>query len=131
MTWSCAALDHGITFFPNGKIAPCCVIDHNYRKDISELRKGDPFADLKISRQAPKECAVCTHKEENGIPSYRNSLTAKPVQGYQIIDLRNSNLCNLSCRICGPHFSSTWSKELGKVENIQSNDIKDYYDIVT
>jgi sulfatase maturation enzyme AslB (radical SAM superfamily) len=33
-------------------------------------------------------------------------------KGIQFIDIRNSNLCNLKCRYCGPHFSSQWETEL-------------------
>ena len=46
MTWQCAAIDHGVTFYENGKIAPCCLIAHTYRKDITEIH-NQPFKDLK------------------------------------------------------------------------------------
>jgi len=35
--WKCAAIDNGVTIFPNGKIGPCCLIDSSYLKPISEL----------------------------------------------------------------------------------------------
>ena len=34
------------------------------------------------------------------------------------LDLRPSNLCNLGCRMCGPHFSSTLQKESEKLPEL-------------
>jgi len=135
MTWTCAALDHAITFFSNNKIAPCCVINHSYRKNISDLKKGNPFADLKNlikeTNQAPVECKVCIDNENNKLASYRQRFNSQKqsLDGYQFIDVRNSNLCNLSCRMCGPHSSSLWAKELGGNLN-QDTDISSYFDII-
>jgi len=50
--------------------------------------------------------------------------------GLQFVDIRNTNLCNLKCRYCGPHFSSQWAEELGKFPSIQRQDISDYKDIL-
>ena len=36
MTWTCAAIDHGVTIYPNGKIGPCCQIDSSYLKPVSD-----------------------------------------------------------------------------------------------
>jgi sulfatase maturation enzyme AslB (radical SAM superfamily) len=49
-----------------------------------------------------------------------------PAPGLQFVDIRNSNLCNLKCRYCGPHFSSQWAEELGRFPIIQNQDISDY-----
>jgi len=111
--WSCAAIDHGVTVFPNGKIGPCCRISADYLKSSSELSNPDRFADLKTS-EPPAACHACINDEYRGMTSYRtmfNSLaTAQP--GLQFVDIRNTNLCNLKCRYCGPHFSSQWAQEL-------------------
>jgi sulfatase maturation enzyme AslB (radical SAM superfamily) len=55
-------------------------------------------------------------------------VTADP--GLQFVDIRNTNLCNLKCRYCGPHFSSQWAEELGKFPSIQHQDLIDYNDIL-
>jgi MoaA/NifB/PqqE/SkfB family radical SAM enzyme len=37
-------------------------------------------------------------------------------------DIRFSNLCNMKCRSCGPHFSSKWAEDInGKPEVIEIN----------
>lgn len=127
--WQCAAIDHGVAVFPDGRIGPCCQIKPDYLKPISELSNPDRFADLKVSG-SPSACEACSHKEHNNLPSYRstfnNMVTASP--GLQFVDLRNTNLCNLKCRYCGPHFSSQWANELGYSTTHQT--INQWHDIL-
>jgi len=111
--WSCAAIDHGVTVFPTGKIGPCCRISADYLKPLSELSNSERFADLKTP-EPPDACRACIDDEYRGMTSYRtmfNSL-ATTQSGLQFVDIRNTNLCNLKCRYCGPHFSSQWAREL-------------------
>jgi hypothetical protein len=108
MTWSCAAIDHGVTIFSDGKIAPCCQTSGDYLKPISELNNPDRFSDLKSENMSPTHpCNKCAVAEYHGLNSYRQvfdrQVTLDP--GIQFLDIRNSNLCNLKCRYCGPHFS--------------------------
>ena len=133
MTWSCAAIDHGVTIFPNGKIGPCCQIDADYLKPISELANPNRFVDLKTQDcPADHPCNKCSVNEYHGLPSYRttfdSAVTSAP--GLQFVDIRNTNFCNLKCRYCGPHFSSQWAEELGKFPLIQHQDITNYKDIL-
>ena len=62
--WKCAAIDHGVTLFPNGKIGPCCLIAANYLKPISLLKDPNRFADLKRNKNDPPEaCQECVMSE--------------------------------------------------------------------
>lgn len=126
MTWTCAAIDHGVTFYQSGKIAPCCMIDYSYGKDISLLGQ-DPFEDLR-TETPPKVCYKCIEAERHGLYSYRQGLNARKqsVSGIQFVDIRNSNLCNLKCRTCTPNNSSQWAAELGHETPIIKQDITDY-----
>ena len=133
MTWNCAAIDHGVTIFPNGKIGPCCQIAASYLKPISELNNPNRFEDLKTQECLPDHpCNKCSVNEYLGLPSYRKTFDSAVTQapGLQFVDIRNTNLCNLKCRYCGPHFSSQWAEELGKFPLIQHQDITDYKDIL-
>ena len=123
MTWTCAAIDHGITFSQNGTIAPCALIDYSYRKPISEIN-NDPFADLRTG-EPPKECHGCHEAEQRQIESYRQQHNAKKTSasGYQFIDIRNSNFCNYKCRTCTPNNSSQWAQELGHKITIVNQDL--------
>lgn len=130
MTWSCAAIDHGVTIFPNGKIGPCCLTPADYLKPISELSNPKRFADLK-TEYPPSQCSKCVIAENSGLNSYRKMFNLKKTSasGLQFVDIRNTNHCNLKCRYCGPHFSSSWSKELGNTQ-ILNQPIEAYKDIL-
>ena len=132
--WNCAAIDHGITIFPTGKIGPCCQISADYLKPISLLKSPDRFSDLK-TESPPAACSKCVKSEHSGIPSYRqffNTHTIKKDQNIVFLDIRNTNQCNLKCRYCGPHFSNQWAKELNFQSPLQHTDISDIFkDILT
>jgi len=133
MTWTCAAIDHGVAIFPDGKIGPCCQIDAGYLKSISELSNPNRFVDLK-TRDCPPDhpCSKCSVAEYQGLTSYRstfNNLVTKK-SGLQFVDIRNTNLCNLKCRYCGPHFSNQWAKELDQPITLQHHSIDKYRDIL-
>lgn len=129
MTWNCAAIDHGITIFPNGKIGPCCQVRSDYLKPISMISNPDRFSDLK-TECAPPACEICNRNEHNQLPSYRTMFNRlnNHAPGLQFVDIRNTNLCNLKCRYCGPHFSSQWADEFGY--RMQQQDISEYKDVL-
>lgn len=130
MPWSCAAIDHGVTIFPNGKIGPCCHISPDYLKPIEELNNPNRFKDL-YSGDPPIACDSCHRAEHQGIKSYRDFFNSQKSNkpGLQFVDIRNTNYCNLKCRYCGPHFSSQWSTELG-LGNIVHQPIEQYYQLL-
>ena len=127
--WKCAAIDHGVTIFPNGKIGPCCLIDSSYLKPISELTNPNRFKDLyQTDGSPPLACAVCTQSESYSSLSYRTMFEQQRTlaPGLQFVDIRNTNLCNLKCRSCGPHYSSKWGDELGYTNAIKKQDIQEH-----
>lgn len=113
--WKCAAYKNSVAVFSNG-IAPCCLISESYRKPLTEIGNREIFNDLQIG-SAPPECDACVRTENNNLPSYRTvfNLSAKDNKELQFIDIRNTNLCNLKCRSCGPQFSSQWDSELNSI----------------
>ncbi len=131
MGWNCAAIDHGVTIFPNGKIGPCCQIASDYLKPIKELNNPDRFADLKTTNP-PRECSSCINDENRNIGSMRSFYNQKQTSasGIQFLDLRNTNLCNLKCRYCGPHFSNQWAIELGNQITLDHQDITQYNSLI-
>jgi sulfatase maturation enzyme AslB (radical SAM superfamily) len=117
--WDCHAIDHAVTFLPGNKIAPCCIIK-DYTKDITEISNPLRFADLKVTG-VPANCTHC-YQYKDSFNKYNN--------GVGMIDFRNSNLCNLKCRTCGPYASSSWAKELGHEVIFEKTDVTDYIDKV-
>lgn len=79
------------------------------------------------------DCEDCKLQEETGIESYRStmnktweraskpSLHIKTGNSFEVpftYDLRLNNLCNLSCRMCGPYSSSQLVKEAEQHPNL-------------
>jgi len=56
-----------------------------------------------------KENQKWLHREKTKIDDSWSNITSNPEIRY--FDIRLSNLCNLKCRMCWPHFSSQISKE--------------------
>ena len=123
--------------FADGRVYPCCFGDYhapmgNLRTHtMEEVWNNQAYRDLRQNMLADKSssvCKKCYEQESNGIFSLRNSinrshgkyvdevdLTATdgthPEFKLRYWDVRFSNLCNFSCRSCGPVFSSNWYKE--------------------
>jgi sulfatase maturation enzyme AslB (radical SAM superfamily) len=72
-------------------------------------------------------CRTCVDVEAQGGIStreYYKNFSTRGVREIKQIDIRWSNVCNLSCRMCGPDYSSDWAKRLSvPVESTN----RDYY----
>jgi len=129
--------------FPDGRVYPCCVSD--YWHPVGDLRKHtmaevwnqDAYRTLRknmLSGTPSKECGKCYEQERNGFFSMRNDANRNyghhigeidatqpdgthPEFRIRYWDIRFSNLCNFSCRSCGPIFSSNWYNDHVKLYN--------------
>lgn len=125
------ALGHLNHQLEENKIAPCfrCrakIGDHS-TQFMSEV-KNSPEARLHrmtlMRGEWPEGCASCKDFEDNGVISTRleglgrskelgldlnnyNSITGE-INNIKSIELRFGNECNLTCRHCGPDYSSKW-----------------------
>jgi sulfatase maturation enzyme AslB (radical SAM superfamily) len=129
--------------FPDGRAYPCCLSE--YWHPVGDLRKNtmeevwnqEPYKNMRknmIEDKPCKECSRCYEQESNGFFSLRYdsnrnyghhiSLVNKtlpdgtnPEFNLRYWDVRFSNLCNFSCRTCGPIFSSNWYNDHVKLYN--------------
>ncbi len=129
--------------FPDGRAYPCCLAD--YWHPIGDLRKSTmeqvwnekPLRDMRsnmLTETKCKECTKCYEQEDNGFFSMRNDANrnyghhiaeventhkdgTNPEYKIRYWDVRFSNLCNFSCRSCGPIFSSNWYNDHIKLYN--------------
>ena len=112
----CAYLDNGITIGTGGTVRPCCYIrpSDNSNKDYDEFNWKNSFPELKETMETgwAKECEYCRLDELHNGSSPRTSRAKYHVPGDEktIFDLKITNTCNLSCRMCTPKSSSTWDK---------------------
>ena len=129
--------------FPDGRAYPCCLSE--YFHPVGDLRKNtmqevwnqEKYRTMRVNmlQDKPcKECTKCYEQEQHGAFSMRYD--ANRNYGHHIAevdkthddgtfpdfkirywDVRFSNLCNFSCRSCGPIFSSNWYNDHVKLYN--------------
>lgn len=120
--------------FPDGRAYPCCLAD--YWHPVGDLRKNTmeevwnqtaykTMRQNMLEDRPCKECTKCYEQEANGFFSMRYDANrnyghhiaevddtledgTNPEFKIRYWDVRFSNLCNFSCRSCGPIFSSNW-----------------------
>ena len=123
--------------FADGRVYPCCFGDYqtpmgNLRENtMEEVWNNNSYKQLRknmLNEKPSAVCKKCYEQESNGIFSLRNSINQShgkyvdevektledgthPEFKLRYWDVRFSNLCNFSCRSCGPVFSSNWYKE--------------------
>jgi molybdenum cofactor biosynthesis enzyme MoaA len=130
----------------SGHYKPCCKFNGHLAHNGSLLQAPEHTladawhsSDVTLLRQQllrnekPAGCQVCWDEEQQGIPSMRFDSFNYGFTETQIntptsplrLDLYPSNICNLKCRICSPHYSSKWIQEgketLGINEQIHLN----------
>ena len=129
--------------FPDGRAYPCCLAD--YWHPVGDLRKNtmaevwnqDAYKTMRknmLEEKSCKECTKCYEQERHGAFSMRNDSNRNyghliketnnthadgkhPDFRIRYWDIRFSNLCNFSCRSCGPIFSSNWYNDHVKLYN--------------
>lgn len=129
--------------FPDGRAYPCCLAD--YWHPVGDLRKNTmeevwnqtaykTMRQNMLEDKPCKECTKCYEQEANGFFSMRydanrnyghhiNEIESTDIDGtnpefkIRYWDVRFSNLCNFSCRSCGPIFSSNWYNDHVKLYN--------------
>lgn len=115
-----------------GQYNLCCSARTTTGKDYSDWNGADYQAIRKHmleEDELPAECMLCTEQEESGAGSQREQLfrlynsldrpaldtvTGTSMDAPISLDLRMNNLCNLSCRMCGPEASTMILKEAKK-----------------
>lgn len=126
-----------MSIWQQGQAYPCCVYD--WRTPIGNINdqgivgtwNSDAMKTLRLELldgKAPKGCERCTELDKQGIYSYRRKITEDYKHHIPLVDTTNpdgsvdkvnlayfdirfSNLCNMKCRSCGPHFSSKWAED--------------------
>jgi|TARA_Y100000310_G_C20674573_1_gene812206 radical SAM protein with 4Fe4S-binding SPASM domain len=126
--------------WPGGHVFPCCVYDSRTpignmnEASLEEIWNNDEMRTLRkqlVEGEVPPNCHRCFQREDEGISSFRlyrnqvyfnkdtiNAVHSAIENDYRIEDFhlyywdfRNSNLCNMTCRTCGPELSSKWHED--------------------
>ena len=137
-----------ISVWQTGDAFPCCIYD--WTKSVGNINTSG-FAgvwnseDMKqlrlrmLNNEVSEGCAKCNWYDKQGILSYRYKFNNEYDHHYNLVqqtnsdgsvdklniayfDVRFSNLCNMKCRTCGPHFSSKWAEDTeGKPKIVEIN----------
>lgn len=137
-----------MSVWQTGDAYPCCIyhwdmpIDNISRNGLKGAWNSEKMRELRLRMLAnePSEgCAKCINYDKQGIISYRHKMNTEYAHHYNLVestnsdgsvdklnlayfDIRFSNLCNMKCRSCGPHFSSKWAEDInGKPEIVEIN----------
>lgn len=132
----CAAPWIHTHIWPDGRVFPCCLAE--YDAVLGNVNNADKFIDIWNNESyrtlrddmlqgklRPDICNRCYTQEKYGIDSLRLRITTNfwedLVEQLQSTkedfsaelklpywDYRFNNICNLSCRTCGPDLSSSW-----------------------
>lgn len=123
--------------FADGRAYPCCFADYHkpignlHDNTMKEVWNNDQYRELRRNMMHDKPSSICNkcyEQESNGVFSMRQSINKShgqyvgdvektdvdgthPEFKLRYWDVRFSNLCNFSCRSCGPVFSSKWYKD--------------------
>ena len=119
---------------PSGKVSPCAVLDGLWKFDdkasVEDIWNSSQFESLRNNHKNNVRdplCNGCWSVEDSGLQSFRERLhesgkydidavldsmeTNTYKDGPLNIHLKNGNVCNLKCRICGPKDSIAWMPE--------------------
>lgn len=137
-----------LSVYPNGDTYPCCL--YNWETPIGNINNGkiidvwnsDSMKQIRLNMLSNKKnegCSKCNTNEQHGVLSYRKHINEKFQHHFNktletnpdgsldtinlpYFDFRFSNLCNMKCRTCGPHFSSKWHTDIDGKPNVISFD---------
>jgi MoaA/NifB/PqqE/SkfB family radical SAM enzyme len=141
----CAAPFHNLSVAIGGVATPCCEFKGDCgnvkQQSIEDVWQGEAFREFRakmLRDERDDRCSKCYEMEETGGYSLRKMFNTRQVGHADrsgrpaeaagpadeslapalpiTLDIRFSNLCNFSCRMCGPAASSKWfsdSREMG------------------
>ena len=132
MSLRCGNIENGLRIGTDGKYYACCLAwSYPYKNEKGQILKADTTTfESALNSHSAKElrnalargekhtaCKACWDAEEAGFESKRirdtyhsDSANVKENELF-FLELNLGNTCNLACRICGIHASSSWRKD--------------------
>jgi molybdenum cofactor biosynthesis enzyme MoaA len=134
--------------FDAGNVTPCCHTASffepvDFENDLVSTLNHERIKEIRkdfLNNKAPSACQNCFRNEKNGLLSEREKnnrlykeLISDVIEKKEIevreeslvyADIRFSNICNQSCRVCSPYFSTLWNEDALKLGIINTPIIK-------
>lgn len=138
---------------PPGDVKPCCVYEISdelgslKENTLEEIWNNDKTKQMRLNFLNGIEdpsCAICNRRGEHAHKQLYNETffdndeeIQKIVANTNVdgsldehklfyIDVRFNNLCNLSCRSCAPHYSTSWILDHQKLHNLTDEQAKEH-----
>lgn len=143
-SYYCSAVDTGLFVYVDGSVKVCCSGSELFgsvrEQPVHEIFQQPTFIkltnDLK-SNQPNSYCNRC-YKIENTAPgssqwtAFNDQFPSVYNQRQlKLIDIRWSNVCNLTCRYCNPHDSSEWRRLRNlPIESVNRDYTESLFDLV-
>ena len=131
---------------PPGDVKPCCVYEHKEQigslkeNTLKEIWNNDATKAMRLkflNGEEDPNCGRCNsrveleaefknkfnddffknNKENQAVVAATNPDGSLDEHRLVYMDVRFNNLCNLGCRSCGPHFSTSWIVDSRKLYN--------------
>lgn len=133
-----------VSIYTNGSYSPCCRIgklkNTTYNDTLEHYWNSDLMRNMRkqfMNDERPKICKECWDiedigghsermiaNERNSNKTYYSDIIAEIDDSFIMpnklrkLEIHTSNLCNLSCIMCGPAASSAWVKKYDKVKDL-------------
>ena len=116
----CLMSKHGVSIHTDGTISPCCAWRakpgqrHMFTNDSSWVSRHEKIYEDLLDTWLP-ECEQCEISEQATGRSLRTDsdeyFTDESV-GIEYWDFKLNTSCNLACKMCGAHSSSSWERDI-------------------
>lgn len=127
----CPYPKHAITIRSDGTVDPCCAWRDNHSQNQRIMfydtdKWKDKFNKLsdRLENGWPAGCKECEVSEKQGKESMRtrgiNKRDFLDTDGIVDWDFKLNVTCNLMCKMCGAHSSSSWSRESFKHPELEN-----------
>jgi len=125
----CVNADHAMSANNDGSTKICCMISNDENMSLGNNTIQENFQQIEFVKIREdlqngirnEKCRLCWEEEDAGRKSKRVRDNEKyignianggePFTGLAKFELNLGNTCNLKCRTCAPHSSSTWMQE--------------------
>lgn len=120
---TCPFTKHGLTVRSDGLVAPCCAWEYKDVRPVFYTNENFKSTFDNIEKNLnnnvwPAGCIECEAGEQAGKTSMRSRAirdnTFANSVGIEYWDFKLNTTCNLMCKMCGAHSSSSWTRESHK-----------------
>ena len=139
----CSAINNSLFLDTNGAVKTCCagqfVLGNIGTETLPVIFSKKEYLETRAALEQqifPQYCSRCEEHEKLGphmsqYDYFKNNVPGTQDQQLKHVDLRWSNVCNLSCRYCEPRASSQWQKVLNiPIKSVDQNYHQSIFDYI-